>query len=96
MRIMKDKIKNLLENALQPDHIQVEDESHRHRNHAEAQKHGGGHFKVCIVSAAFDGQPQLARHRAVYAAAQPLIDAGAIHALRIKARTPQEWSQHNG
>lgn len=93
---MKDKIKKLLEDALQPDYILVEDESHRHRNHAEAKKHGGGHYRVFIVSEVFQGQAQLVRHRAVYAAAQPLIDAGAIHALSIKAHTPLEWSQHNG
>lgn len=92
---MLEKIKTLLTDALQPEHIQVEDQSHRHKNHPEAKKHGGGHYDVFIVSKMFEGQPQLVRHRAVYAAAQPLIDAGAIHALSIKAHTPYEWSQHD-
>ena len=92
---MKDKIKNLLEEALHPEYILVEDVSHRHRNHPEDKIHVVGHYNVFIVSKGFKGQPQLARHRSVYAAAQPLIDAGAIHALSIKAHTPLEWSQHN-
>ena len=93
---MKDKLTQLLQDAFKADVLTVEDESHRHRNHPEAKKHGGGHFRVFIVSKAFEGQPQLVRHRAVYTAAQPMIDSGAIHALRIQANTPAEWSQHNG
>jgi BolA protein len=46
---------------------------------------------VRIVSAAFAGQPVLARHRAVYAALGELMQTD-IHALAIDARTPEENS----
>ena len=92
---MKDKIKTLLEETFAPAELQVIDQGHKHRNHPEAKKHGGGHFDVFIVSDSFKGQNQLTRHRAVYSAVQTLIDEGHIHALSIKAHTPYEWSQHN-
>jgi BolA protein len=44
---------------------------------------------VRIVSAAFRGEPPLARHRAVYAAVGDLMQTD-IHALVIDARTPEE------
>lgn len=64
--------------------ITVEDESHLHAGHVGAAT-GRGHFKVRIVSAAFAGLPLLARHRAVYAALDALLQTD-IHALTIDAQ----------
>ena len=50
---------------------------------------GQGHFGVDIVSAAFAGKSPLARHRMVYAALGDLMQSD-IHALAIRARTPEE------
>ncbi len=66
--------------------IAVEDESHLHAGHAGAAT-GRGHFRVQLVSAAFTGQSLLARHRAVYAAVDALMQTD-IHALSIDARPP--------
>jgi len=74
--------------ALVPEELRVEDESHRHVGHAGARD-GRGHFRVHVVSAAFRGQPSLARHRAVYAALGDLMQTD-IHALAIDARAPGE------
>lgn len=81
-------IRAALEVALAPVSLQVEDDSHRHAGHAGAQD-GRGHFNVDVVSDAFDGLNPIARHRAVYAAVGGLM-ATDIHALAIRARTPQE------
>ena len=50
---------------------------------------GGDHYEVEVVSEAFAGLAPLKRHRLVYA---PLKDVlgGAIHALALKTRTPDE------
>lgn len=48
------------------------------------------HFKVTIVSAAFESLALLARHRAVNAALADELKTG-IHALSITARTPKQW-----
>ncbi|HET6545287.1 MAG TPA: BolA family protein [Rhodanobacteraceae bacterium] len=76
--------------ALAPLELDVVDESHRHVGHAGARD-GRGHFRVCIVSAAFKGQSPLARHRAVYAALGDLMSSD-IHALTIEASAPAEDS----
>ena len=79
-----------LKNAFDITDLKIEDESHLHAGHVGAAS-GGGHFKVTIVSPQFQGQNSVARHRAVYAALQRHIP-GEIHALIIKASTPEEAS----
>nr|WP_245156515.1 BolA family protein [Lysobacter solisilvae] len=81
-------IRAALEAALAPVQLEVRDDSHRHAGH-EGARDGRGHFHVDIVSAAFAGQGSVARHRAVYAALGSLMTTD-IHALAIRARTPQE------
>ncbi len=81
-------IRAALEQALTPVQLDVRDDSHRHANHPGARD-GRGHFHVEIVSAAFAGMNPLARHRAVYAALGDLM-ATDIHALSMRARTPEE------
>lgn len=83
-----EKIRAALQQSLSPTQLDVEDDSHRHAGHAGAQD-GRGHFNVRVVSAAFEGKGQLARHRAVYAAVGDMMQTD-IHALAILAQTPAE------
>jgi len=83
-----DAIRAAIESALVPVLLEIEDESHKHAGHAGARD-GRGHFRVDVVSSAFAGMSPIARHRAVYAAVGELM-ATDIHALAIRARTPQE------
>lgn len=83
-----EKIRGALQLALQPQHIEIEDDSHLHAGHAGAAS-GHGHFTVRIVSEKFAGQALIARHRMVYAAVDALMKTD-IHALSIRAITPQE------
>jgi acid stress-induced BolA-like protein IbaG/YrbA len=48
------------------------------------------HFEATVVSPAFAGLRQLARHRLVYGAIGAAV-GGDIHALAIQAFTPEEW-----
>jgi BolA protein len=70
------------------DQIAIEDESHLHAGHAGAAS-GGGHFKLTLVSPAFEGLNRVARHRLIYAALDRHIPA-EIHALTIEAHSPAE------
>lgn len=81
-------IRAALEVALAPVSLEIEDESHKHAGHAGARD-GRGHFRVDVVSSAFAGLGPVARHRAVYAALGELMTTD-IHALAIRARTPEE------
>ncbi len=88
-------LRRRLEEALQPEIIEIEDESSRHAGHAAAQSHGGGHFRVRIVAACFRGHPLLSRHRMVHAALGEAF-AGDVHALSIQALTPEEAAESGG
>ena len=46
-------------------------------------------FFVEMVSAAFQGKPPLARHRAVNSLLAPEFDRG-LHALSLRLKTPEE------
>ena len=88
-----DRVKTItekLELALAPEHLEITDDSHLHAGHAGAAG-GGGHFSVKIVSSRFQGCATLARHRRVYQAVSDMMP-GEIHALSIKALTPEEES----
>jgi BolA protein len=72
---------------LQPELLEVQDNSHLHAGHAGARE--GRHFSVRIVSARFNSLSRVARHRLVYDALRSLMPLG-IHALAIEAYTPDE------
>jgi BolA protein len=84
-------IEATLQAALATSHLSVRDESERHRGHAGAAS-GGGHFRVTVVSAAFEGKTRLERHQMVYGALGDAMRA-EIHALALRAFTPEEWER---
>jgi BolA protein len=74
-------IKERLQEAFAPSHLEVIDDSEQHRGHVGSQN-GAGHYTVVIVA---DGLKDLSRveaHRKVYAELNDLIP-DEIHALRI-------------
>ncbi|HET8816536.1 MAG TPA: BolA/IbaG family iron-sulfur metabolism protein [Pseudidiomarina sp.] len=73
--------------ALSPTLLQVMNESHLH---GTASDHS--HYKLIIVSAEFDGQRLLQRHRRVN---KLLADelAHDLHALALHLYSPAEWQQ---
>ena len=75
------QMRALLQAAFAPTELDIVDEGHKHIGHSGE---GQGHFYLHIVSASFDGQAPLRRHRMVYAALDSLMDNG-IHALSIDA-----------
>ena len=75
--------------TLQPQQLELVDESERHRGHAGWREGGGTHWRLTIVAPAFAGKPTVARHRMVYQALGELMQ-NPIHALAIHARAPEE------
>ena len=78
--------------ALEPDHLEVVDDSHHHAGHAGAAD-GRGHFTVLLVSKQFAGLNTLRRHRLVYEAVGDMMITD-IHALSIEALAPGEAPSH--
>ena len=74
--------------ALEPQSVDLLDESGNHAGHAGA-KAGGSHFRLTIVSPRFSGKDQITRHRMIYEVLGPLMQR-EIHALAIQALTPDE------
>ena len=84
------KVANAIDNKLRtefaPVRLAIEDESSRHHGHAGYREGGESHFRVEIVSAAFEGKSRVARQRLVYAALKAELDAG-LHALALTTLT---------
>jgi BolA family transcriptional regulator, general stress-responsive regulator len=87
MSVAATDIETQLRAALQPETLEVQDDSHLHAGHAGARE--GRHFTVRVTSERFSGLSRLARHRLIYDALRQLIPRG-IHALAIEARAPGE------
>ena len=85
----KDKIHKLLSEKLQPDFLEVIDDSAKHVGHSEAKNSAGGHFAVKVVSKIFEGKNLVMRHRLIYQSLEEI--KSEIHALAIKALTPEEF-----
>lgn len=88
------RIERKLTDALAPEHLTIEDDSHRHAGHAGVHPDGGAetHFNVEIISQGFEGQNRVARQRQVY---ELLADElrGRVHALSLVTLTPEEASK---
>jgi BolA protein len=85
----KDDIINKLREAFVPESLDVVDESHLHEGHSGHRPGGETHFRVHIVSPAFEGKTRIERHRMI----NTVLDAelkGSVHALAIKAKSPGE------
>jgi BolA protein len=87
MSVAAHDIEAELRTALQPQTLEVQDDSHLHAGHAGALE--GRHFTVRLTSERFNGLSRVSRHRLIYDALRQLIPRG-IHALAIEARAPGE------
>lgn len=53
------------------------------------------HFEALVVAAEFEGKRPIARHQLVYKCLGALV-GNEIHALSIRALTPDEWRETSG
>ncbi len=86
--MITDLIREKLTQTLQPQHLEIIDDSQAHAGHAGAQS-GGGHYHVTLVSDAFEGKSLVQRHQLIYQALGDLMQH-EIHALGINALTSSE------
>ncbi len=88
MSIQQD-INAILKKSFKPIELKIKNQSHLHKNHDEYRENS--HFSVTIVSKCFEGISRINRHKMVYNSLSELLKKN-IHALKIKAMTPQEYS----
>jgi len=53
------------------------------------------HYAAIVIAAEFEGKRSIARHQLVYKTLGSLV-GNEIHALSIRALTPDEWQQQEG
>lgn len=86
--VVHQEIERRLQQHYSPGHLEVANESHMHSVPPDSETH----FRVVIVSDAFDGQRKVARHQQVYALLADQLE-GPVHALALHTYTPEEWQQ---
>lgn len=84
-----EKIEKSLRAELDPEILEVKDESHLHAGHAGAREGGESHFRLLIVSSRFEGLSRVARQRAVNDILREELKE-RIHALAMRTLTPDE------
>ena len=84
--MIQDRIEEKLQQAFEPVHLEVVNESYMHNVPAGSESH----FKVVIVSEQFEGVRLIGRHRAVNKALSDEL-ANDIHALAMHTYTESEW-----
>jgi BolA protein len=91
-----DAIHRKLTAAFAPVTLEVIDDSAKHAGHAGATRDDGSagetHFRVRIVSSAFEGVGRVERQRRVHGALEAELK-GPVHALSLTALTPAEASK---
>ncbi len=74
-----EKIQQLIEQGMSTESVEVSG--------------GEGKYVAHVVSETFTGQSPIKRHKLVYACVNDEIASGALHALTIIAKTPNEIAE---
>ncbi|MFC4700459.1 BolA family protein [Glaciecola siphonariae] len=90
MKVQK-QIESTLQDALPIQWLNVENESHMH----SVPENSETHFKVTVVSQAFETKRLIARHRMINSLLSEQL-AGPVHALALHTYTPSEWQEKHG
>jgi BolA protein len=83
---VRDAIVAKLSAKFAPTHLEVIDESSRHKGHAGSRPEGESHFRVRISSPALTGT-RVMQHRAIMETLDAEIKGG-VHALAIEVISP--------
>lgn len=78
--------------ALSPTHLDVLNESDQHAGPPGRESH----FRVRVVSDAFEGKLRVQRHRQVNGLLQDIIGPGGVHAMALELYTPAQWQERQG
>lgn len=85
---MRDILIEKLTTQLEPDYLDVIDESERHHGHAGWREGGNTHFRVRIATRHFDGLNRLAQHRKVMDVLKNELET-SVHALAVEIVPPE-------
>jgi BolA protein len=80
---VRDTIVEKLSVKFAPSHLEVIDESEKHRGHAGWRSGGETHFRVRIATPQLSGMSRVAQHRAIMTALAIELET-QVHALAIE------------
>jgi BolA family transcriptional regulator, general stress-responsive regulator len=86
---VESQIRERLMVALEPQRLDVVNESELHAGHRGSPGTGESHFRLLIVSPSFAGKSRVERHRMVNAALGDLM-RGRVHAMAMQTYAPGE------
>ncbi|MCH9809045.1 MAG: BolA family transcriptional regulator [Alphaproteobacteria bacterium] len=75
--------------ALEPTRLDIINESELHAGHRSSPGTGHSHFRILIVSPAFEGKSRVQRHRQVNEILSEEL-AGLVHAMALATYAPGE------
>ncbi len=78
--------------VFEPEFLELEDISERHRGHAGWREGGESHFRLKIATRHLASKARVAQHRAIMDALKSEFDAG-LHALTIEIINPKKVLQ---
>jgi BolA protein len=92
MSLLRDKLQAILSTEFSPEHLEIIDDTDKHKKHMNMQHSKETHFTVFIVSQIFQSMNRIERHRRIMF---PFEEAfkNQLHALSIKAFTPGEYQK---
>lgn len=85
---VEEQIREQLTAGLAPVQLEVANESHMHSVPPNSETH----FRVVVVSDAFAGKRQVARHQQVYGLLAAQLE-GPVHALALHTYSSGEWQE---
>ncbi|MBN9413385.1 MAG: BolA family transcriptional regulator [Candidatus Paracaedimonas acanthamoebae] len=92
MNSLRDKLQHLLSKEFNPEHLEIIDETDKHKNHLNTPHTKETHFRILIVSEIFQSMNRIERHRCIMSLFEQDFKAH-LHALSIKAFTPNEYQK---
>ncbi|KAF4595423.1 BolA-like protein [Ophiocordyceps camponoti-floridani] len=90
---VEDAIRAKITDALNPKKLEIYNDSHLHASHKAMQGSTSRetHFRLVIISEAFQSKMPQSRHRMIYALLRDeMAQEGGIHAIQLKTMTPEE------
>jgi BolA protein len=86
---MLEDIQKKLEKALDPNFIQLRDDSGKHAGHAGWREGELTHLHIVVASKKFEGLSKVKRHQHIYKLLAEEIEAG-LHAVSMKVYSAEE------
>jgi BolA protein len=84
-------IEDKIRDSIEIEFLEVVNESDQHNVPAGSESH----FKLTVVSPAFNDKNLVAQHRMINAVLKDEL-AGPVHALALHTYRPEEWQQRQG